>query len=467
VTQAGFQMATLPLETKPAAGLYEEECQQRVGTSVIADADATIAVIRNNPVHSVIVDHYGLGVAWEEKIRPYTKRIIAIDDLANRYHCADYLLDQNLVAEYQSRYLGLLSKTCAQLLGPDFALLQPEYSLLRPHTASRTGPVKRILIYFGESDQARITQMAIEAFLLLNRPDIELDVVINNRNPNAGEIVNYSNLHANICIHTGLPTLANLIQVADLAIGAAGSSSWERCCLGLPSIVITLADNQEDIAAELDARGAVRWLGHYNTVSVAYLASSLKSLVNEASLKEWSVTCSSLIDGKGAYRVSEILALSSASSLSLHLANEADEKFLLNLANDPLVRENAFVSNQISSEEHRCWFYSRLKNPDRSRIYIARTSEGVPVGQVRLERLDFMTWELHYSLAAYARGHGLGQALIRQALGLAKEFVSTSTVLAKVKRGNSASLRVFEKLGFKSTEQSDCITFIKQLVPRI
>lgn len=464
VKDAGFKIEVLPLVPRSQGNCSENSYDKWIGSSGIADAEATISVIGEKNNELVVVDHYGLDYVWEDKLRPYTNKIVAIDDLANRRHNTDYLLDQNLVANYQTRYSGLLSKNCVPLLGPEYALLQPEYSRLRPAATPRNGPVKRILIFFGGSDRANLTGLSVSAFLKLGRSDIELDVVLGNDSSHSRQIAHTASLHPNVHTHHSLPTLAQLLLKADLAIGAAGSTAWERCCLGLPSIVITLANNQKDVAQELNKLGALWWLGHHDSVTLGHLTSALKSVLNAPSLEQRSRVGMSITDGEGVLKVSTILTIKANTPLSLHNATLADEAFLLCLANDSLVRENAFNPARILSENHRSWFYSRLNNPGRSRIYIARTLNGLPLGQVRFECVDLSSWEIHYSLMNFARGLGLGLDLLRQAIQRIKEDVTLEKIIARVKKDNVSSLKIFAKLGFHSKELTDQIIFVKEVV---
>ena len=131
----------------------------------------------------------------------------------------------------------------------------------------RIGSPKRILVYFGEADDNNLTEMSISAFMKLNNHNIKLDVVISSKNPCIKKIKNLSKKSKNISIKTDLDSLAPLMLKADLALGACGATSWERLCLGLPSIIVTIAENQEPIAKELHNRGLIRWLGNYTEIS--------------------------------------------------------------------------------------------------------------------------------------------------------------------------------------------------------
>lgn len=305
IQQDGFKCSRLPIPKSQVNDVTESALAHAawIGATWQHDAHETIHALGGELADWLIIDHYGLEKRWESTLRPHAKKMMVIDDLADRYHECDVLLDQNLVANMETRYQGLLPAGCTTLLGPKYALLQPEYAELHPRTPPRTGPVKRILVFFGGADQHNLTERTISAFLNLKRDDIELDVVINPNSPHASKIRAQVQSYANINVHGALPSLAPLIQQADLAVGAAGATSWERCCLGLPSLVLTLAENQKPIALELHDRRLVRWLGHYDEVEDEILGNELRTAVEDQSLESWSQACMSVIDGTGIKRV--------------------------------------------------------------------------------------------------------------------------------------------------------------------
>jgi len=273
------------------------------------DAEQTIAVIKTLGVKPgwLVIDHYALDHRWESALRPLVGRIFVIDDLADRTHDCDLLLDQNVFADMQTRYTGKVPKDCRLLLGPEYAPLQPIYAELHNCTPPRGGPVQRILISFGGVDRDNLTGRALAAFLSMNRPDTDVDVVISSSSPYASEIQNLVAGCANIHLHGNLPSLAPLMAKADLAIGAAGTTSWERLCLGLPALVVTLAENQRPIAGGLHQEGLVRWLGHKDEVSEQSIRKDLTELIERGIDEGWSLHCQSTVDGKGITRIGAVL----------------------------------------------------------------------------------------------------------------------------------------------------------------
>ena len=251
----------------------------------------------------LVVDHYALDSRWESALRTSSVRIMVIDDLADRVHDCDLLLDQNLVAQMHSRYVNKVPAVCHMLLGPEYALLQPTYAELHDRLAPREGSIKRIFIYFGGADRDNLTGRSLSAFLSLNRMDIEVDVVIASSGPHAESIHRRVMGYGNIHLHSGLPTLASLMGKADLAIGAGGATSWERLCLGLPALVVTLADNQRPIAEELQKMGLIRWIGHKDKVTERMIKAALAESLTATFSHAWMNSLQKVVDGRGANRI--------------------------------------------------------------------------------------------------------------------------------------------------------------------
>jgi UDP-2,4-diacetamido-2,4,6-trideoxy-beta-L-altropyranose hydrolase len=452
IREQGFETAVLPLgEQGVQEGSPPEEAAlanaRWLGNTWGRDAQATIAALDGIAPDWLIVDHYALDARWESALRPHVGRIMVIDDLADRPHDCDLLLDQNLVADMTHRYDGKLPAHCGGMLGPEYALLQPQYADLHTRTPPREGPVQRVLIYFGGADAENLTGRAIAAFVSLRRDDIKLDVVINPGSPHADAVREQVRGHLSISLYEGVPSLAPLMVKADLAIGAGGATSWERCCLGLPTLIITLAENQKPIAAELDRRGLARWLGHHDEVDEIRLIQALEELTASALTPAWSEDCQRVADGKGTQRVCSILLLNAQTALRARLARLEDEALILNWANDPVVRQNAFVQGAIDPATHRDWFRKRLRDLENCRLYVVETQDGLPVGQVRFERTN-VGWEVHYALDSRLRGRGLGVPLVRTVLEAARQAGALDGLFGRVKPENHASRKVFLTLGF-------------------
>lgn len=450
IEQRGFDVARLPLSF--AASAESRVPMEWLGASCQTDAEETLASIRKLGVKPdwLIADHYAIDQSWEQALRPHVDRILIIDDMANRSHDCDLLLDQNLVANLHDRYQGRVPSQCRVLLGPHYALLEPIYERSRSVCLPRSGPIKRILIFFGGADRRNLTGMALQAFLNLGREDIEVDVVTRSGSPHAKYIHSLAAGRGNIHEYQDLPSLAPLMAKADLAIGAGGATSWERLCLGLPAIVITLAENQCAIAKELANKKLIRLIGKADSSDIATLQAALTEVVEKGLDNSWSERCFEIVDGKGRERVAAAILSSGKWPLRARRASVSDELLLLQWANDEDRRRNALSNRVITPDEHHQWLESKLHDEDGCRLFIVETSDAVPVGQVRFQRCEETTWEIHYSLGERFRGQGLANALLATALDAMKGDRTCREIIARVKKGNVPSCRALARVGFKA-----------------
>ncbi|MDO8208674.1 MAG: UDP-2,4-diacetamido-2,4,6-trideoxy-beta-L-altropyranose hydrolase, partial [Gallionella sp.] len=214
-----------------------------LGASQKQDAQATIQALSDQSWDSLVVDHYALDARWESALRGTARQIMVIDDIADRQHDCDVLLDQNFYADMQTRYAGKVPSHCQLLLGPRYALLRDEFRRFRDQVKPRTGAVKRILVFFGGVDADNYTGRAIEALSEIDVSGFHIDVVIGAQHPRLAEIEGMCAANGFVC-HVQTNRMAELMAAADLAIGAGGSATWERCCLGLPALAFCTADNQ-------------------------------------------------------------------------------------------------------------------------------------------------------------------------------------------------------------------------------
>jgi UDP-2,4-diacetamido-2,4,6-trideoxy-beta-L-altropyranose hydrolase len=251
----------------------------------------------------IIVDHYGIDKNWHADLRPFTKKIMVIDDLAIRSHDCDLLLDQNYYQNQLIRYRSLVDTHTECLLGPDFALLRKEFQQLRRNIKKRDGKVKRILIFFGGGDCSKAIIKSIKACLKLSKIHFEFDVIANTACSNLDEI-------RQLCLALGaryfcqIENIAELMAQADLAIGGGGVSIWERCCLGLPSIVMSIADNQIAVAKDASKLGVIKYLGELEHVNEKQIYDCLLLLTSDAqAIMEMSANARHLVDGKGCEKV--------------------------------------------------------------------------------------------------------------------------------------------------------------------
>ena len=445
-----------------------------LGVAWLSDAQETIRALEGKKFDWLVVDHYALDMHWEGLLRPHVKNIMVIDDLADRSHDCDLLLDQNLIANFETRYQNIVPEHCIALLGPQYSLLQPEYAFFHQRTPPRSGPIKNILIFFGGVDQFNLTGRTLSAFLKLNRYDIKLNLVVTSCSPHWASIQGQVQQHANINIYSELPTLSHLLIDADYSIGASGATSWERCCLGVPSLIITITENQKPIAEELDEQGLVRWLGHYDAVTDDMLLEALQTAIDDKDLESRSLACMTVADGNGVKRVASYLMLNAKTKLMARLACLNDEMLLLRWVSDPLFSHSDFNPKDITTETHRRWFYSRLRNHERCKIYIVQTIDGMPLGQIRFEYIK-NAWVINYSLTSIVRERELTRNVLKIALKAFRAENNGPQVFASVKQSNGYSQKIFDELGLPSSEGgklsiaicSDSKSWINEFIPEL
>lgn len=298
----GFHVSILPA-SQESNGEFPLAHSDWLGVPQEVDARAALALIQNQGYDWLIVDHYALDVRWEKILRSEVKKVMVIDDLADREHDCDILLDQNLYADQEIRYKDKVSSQCRTLIGPRYALLRKEFSEFRNKVEPRQGRVTRILVFFGGVDAKNFTSKAILGLSQITEHKFFVDVVIGDQHPNKNGIEILCQRLGYIC-HVQTNKMAELMANADFSIGAGGSASWERCCLGLPSLLVALAENQVDIANALDSICACVYIGLADKVNFLAIKDKVTDLLNsQDQLAMITKQSFSLVDGQGVSRV--------------------------------------------------------------------------------------------------------------------------------------------------------------------
>ena len=256
------------------------------------DAAETREVLqRIAPVECLVVDHYGLDCGWEQQIRPFVQKIFVIDDLANRRHDCDILLDQNFYRDMEKRYVGLVPPHCRLLLGPRHALLRREFYEARKTLRRRDGHLRRILVFYGGSDLTRETEKAIHALIRLALPSVDVDVIVGGSNSRQSDISELCSQYDFLHYYLQVDNIAEFMAKADLCLGAGGTTTWERCFLGLPAIVTAIAENQFEICRDCAEAGLIYYLGKWDEVSEADIAESVKVFSQPEKLRAFQQDC--------------------------------------------------------------------------------------------------------------------------------------------------------------------------------
>lgn len=257
--QKGFEVQTLSvIETTPTEMLTEY--QKWLGVTEECDAQETLSILEKYPVDWVVIDHYGLSKVWQQRVRKCVDNIVVIDDLANREHDANIILDCGLTNSSED-YKKLNHQEALYLMGPHYALLRPEFGekrlWLEQHKKIFEKDRLRILVNLGGVDKDNLTGVVLETLSLSpKKDDFSVTVVMGVNAPWKDAVLAQAKmLPFSHSVLVNVNNMADLMLEHDLAIGAAGSTAWERCCLGLPAIMVCMADNQKMIATNLSELG--------------------------------------------------------------------------------------------------------------------------------------------------------------------------------------------------------------------
>ncbi len=389
------------------------------------------------------LDGYHFGGDFQERVRGDGLRVLAIDDYghAGRY-TADIVLNQNLHASPEP-YRDRAAHT-ELLLSTRYALLRREF-WDAPSPTGKQGPGSNVLVTLGGADPDNVTLRVVRALKRVAVPDVYAVVVTGAANPHRGAIEEAARWLPNVEVRSDVADMAALMAWADVAVAAGGTSTWERARVGLPSLVVVLADNQRPLAEASEAAGIGRNLGDAAALDPTALAQSIELLLRDEPARAAMAKCGpELVDGQGARRVCRALE---AASVTLRPADRDDIRRLWEWANEPGTRAASFSPEPIAWERHERWFPIKLRDP-HCLIFIAGAgSEDNLLGQVRFER-EGEDAVISVALDARFRGRGYGPVVIRRASATALRRWPVGRIVALIRTDNPASRQAFLKAGF-------------------
>jgi len=280
----------------------------------------------------LVVDHYGLDTRWETKMLSHVRAIAVIDDLANREHCSAVLLDQNLQPTATQRYAQRVPAGCRLLLGPRYALLRSEFKQAR-RTVKRNPRAGRpqLCISLGGTDPTNATLRVLRAAERADLDGWHIDVIVGAQHRALREIRRIASRLSHCTLHVNPPDVAKIVAGAELAIGGAGVSLWERCCLGVPSLLVAQAHNQEAPAIAADRAGVATYLGGATELSISRWVAVLRAWTrSQRRCQQMGRRAAALVDGAGADHVAEQLMdedlADAAGHLLAHIAEHRQER---------------------------------------------------------------------------------------------------------------------------------------------
>jgi UDP-2,4-diacetamido-2,4,6-trideoxy-beta-L-altropyranose hydrolase len=412
----------------------------------LQDAAELCQLASEQRVSWIVLDGYHFDEAYQRQVKQANLRLLCLDDYGQAKHCwADLVLNQNLNAQpalYSSKepYTRLL-------LGHRFVLLRREFLQWRDWSRVIPERARKVLITFGGGDPVNVTLKAVQSLSRVGSASLRTTVLAGAQHPALPQLNAALERMPSARLICDATNMAELMAEADVAIAAGGTTAWELAFMGLPSLLVALAENQIPNTECLARRGAARDLGWHEKVTPDVIAQQLETLSRETATRAELSRCGrALIDGRGTARVWLHL---NAHRLRLRAVIAEDCRLKWEWANDPTVRAMSFSSEPISWERHVAWFQTRLRDP-HCHFWLATDEAQEPIGQVRFEsKEDPRSALMSITLDAQHRGKNLGALLIW--IASRKLFAETSIqrIEALVKMENTASQRAFVKAGFQ------------------
>ncbi len=366
ITERGHTVYSLPYieQHKQREHSKAEELAHAswLGATQEQDLQACIPIFKSLQPDWLVVDHYAIDEQWEKALRPYCKQLMVIDDLADRQHACDLLLDQTFGRSSED-YLPLVPQDCQMLCGAHYALLRPEFAQWRDYSLKRRaqGQLEHLLINLGGVDKDNITTEILQTLANTALPDnCRITVVMGATAPWVERVQQQAALMPwPTEVKVGVNNMAELMANSDLAIGAAGATSWERCCLGLPTIQLVIAENQRVGAYKLAKSGLVKSIKCPLEINdtISRISSDLAQL---------SKSCAQISDGLGVNRV---------------VAYIDEKRPLIDCTSNVIKFKGLFLEPVLlrDVEQIRCW-----RNKDR----ILNTT----VSKKKITKKDQITW---------------------------------------------------------------------------
>lgn len=439
----GYKVHLLPQHNTNLTSISTEESSldhaDWLGCSWELDAKQTLCALTEIKPDWLIIDHYALDANWEVAVNPGDIKVMVVDDLADRPHECQLLLDQNLGRKTED-YKALVPNYCKCLVGPEYAILRPEFAELREYSlARRSNPIlKKIFVSMGGIDKDNITETVLEILNSSDLPkDCSIDVVMGFHAPWLEQVKNRAKkMKYTTKVLVNIADMARRMAEADLSVGAAGGTSWERSTLGLPSFLMVLAENQRTNADNLKQFGAAR---DFSAITFSLFLKDNHRL----NLQHMSVVASALCQGNGARRVAETLLIGEEDNqVSLIPATLSDCDYIYSLQIQPEVRF-FFRNIDVPDYDQHCLWYEKKLSEINGVIFKIKFS-GIDTGFVRVDNLVSDISELSIIISSKYEGKGIGTRAVR----LACSLLPNRELNAIVHSENTGSLKLFNRAGF-------------------
>ncbi len=440
----GFEARVLPA---PQAGAHAAETSRSVhaawaGVDSATDAAQTVQSLQGQQIDWLVIDHYAFDQAWHELVATALGcRIAVIDDLADRDLAAAMLVDHNAHTDHRAKYGTHLPATARLLGGPRFALLGNAYAGARRYEVHER--VRSIGVFMGGVDACNASA-AMLAGIETAGFDGDVEVVTTSANPHLDTLRRAVSSRARTTLSVDLADLTAFFARHDLQIGAGGGATWERCCIGAPTLGVVVADNQLAVVPALVELGVLATARPPTSLDPAVLAMAIRALVDVAPRRHTlAMRSREVVDGLGARRVALCMA---ADNLAVRTARLDDAAMLHRWRNHPDTRRVSRDAREIGFTEHELWLRRTLDDPART-LLVGEVGR-IPVGVIRFDRIDDTAAEVSLYLDPQLHGLGLGAALLRAGEARMPPHLALH---AAVLDGNDPSARLFAGAGYTCT----------------
>ena len=423
-----------------------------LGATQQQDANDCIDILKAKTLDWLIVDHYALDEQWQKRLKPYCEKLMVIDDLADRKHQCDILLDQTF-GRQQGDYSELTPKGCKLLLGSKYALLRPEFAKWRTYSLERRSKLefKKSLINMGGVDADNVTENILDELKICNLPnDINIIVVMGRSAPHLKSVkFKADTLPYKTGVKVDVDNMAEIMANSDIAIGASGATTWERCCLGLPAIQIVIAKNQLFLAETLS---------NHNIIKLVKTIKETTHLLSRSA--EWMNNIGSsaleICDGRGVYKafnkmtdykiiLEEFGEIELCNYVNL---NKNDKMLVLSMRNHPEIKKWMHNQDNISNVTHFEFITSLESKMDR-RYFLVKQNNNI-MGSINFSEIGlYSSVEFGIYTNPFLQLRGTGRLLETVASHYAFIELNVNKIKLEVFSNNERAIHFYNKCGFE------------------
>lgn len=423
-----------------------------LGSTQKQDAESCIDILKNEKIDWLVVDHYAIDEQWQNRLKKYCKKLMVIDDLADRKHQCDVLLDQTY-GRQQKDYSKLIPKGCELLLGSEYALLRPEFAKWRQYSIERRSSpeLKQLLINMGGIDENNVTNSILDEIKTSILPNnIDIVVVMGGLAPHLKSVKSKANtLPYKTEVKVDVCNMSEIMANSDIAIGAAGSSTWERCCLGLPTIQIVIAKNQQFLAEALDKKNAIKLVE-----DIKGITQLLQSPF--AWIQHTSNAALGLCDGRGSYKLFNKMTnykMSLDQFGEVEMCNyvnlkKSEKTLILSMRNHPKIKKWMYNQSSILEKDHFLFIESLKERIDR-RYFLVKHKNHI-IGSINFSEIDlYNSVEFGIYTNPFLKLKNAGGILESAASQYAFAVLNVNKIKLEVFSDNKRAINFYNKRGFK------------------